>query len=33
MICAALTSTQAQLPAVIEDFREFLSTIELDDRT
>jgi hypothetical protein len=33
MICAALTSTQAQLPTVIEDFREFLSTIELDDRT
>ena len=31
MICAALTSTQAQLPTVIEDFRAFLSTIAVDE--
>jgi hypothetical protein len=32
MVCASLTSTQAQLPTVIEDFRRFLSTIELGGR-
>lgn len=31
MICAALTSTLAQFPTVIEDFRRFLSTIAVDE--